>query len=160
MDAATSGAAELSAIVFALLWFLQSPFYTAGVPLTLLYDSPYAATAAFEYLKASRHLKAVPATRVLRQCVQARCSFASEHVKSHHGHPWNEAVDSICRLVSESETPLDFDVEHIMPTGMPLANLMLLPAQRLPCLSLLPWTDSPSWMKFQLPSITPDAIDL
>eukprot|EP00438_Fugacium_kawagutii_P034295 Skav220568 [mRNA] locus=scaffold2140:124648:130443:+ [translate_table: standard] len=117
-------------MVWALCWIAQQPF---NCPTTVHYDNsttgPYAAGVSlwkeeWEHVHLQRHLQH------LRHCLQAEGRVIHfHHEKSHVGHPWNEAVDSLAKAFAKgvlTHMPLPENIPTILQNkGFPFAWLSL-----------------------------------
>ena len=132
-DAASSLSAELSSVVWALLWSIGTAVDAAKQGRALRFCFHYDCTAsggvAFSLYNCSRHHKLANIVAGLAQVLQGIADVDHRHFMSHDGHPWNELVDSLCDNVAKAPNRLPFDV------GVRLATTVV---------PIHPWATSPS----------------
>ena len=107
--------AEYVADVFALLWICQCPFVGCrfvvhGDCVCPIYSGSGAQSWASE---PTPHLIASLVTAI--QCV---LQLELAHVKSHIGHPWNEAADAVARHCALSGGPVGLFPLRPVPFGL------------------------------------------
>ena len=97
-DSANSASAELSGIVWALLYILSSA--PDGTEWEILYDCEYAAAIAEMRCSVKQHPSLGGVISVLVHLVRLRFSIKFHHVKAHDSQPLNEFVDCVADMCS------------------------------------------------------------
>ena len=125
-DRLDSNRAEMAAITLALIVAHQQKDRYPNLPkIALCYDSLTAGhTAAGLWdSKANRDLRRV--NRALAQALQStqETRLHWQHVKSHQGHPWNEAADVVAREASMQNIPAEGYTALLEELGLHKENL-------------------------------------
>ena len=90
----TNGTAEMSAILWALLWVMQCP-PLRGMSVEVHMDSTYAGGIAALATQARVNRALAQLTQTLAVIAARFAHVTFLHVKAHSGHPWNEMVDRV-----------------------------------------------------------------
>ena len=130
VDNASSMAAEGEAIVWAMLWWLQSEEAQQAAELIIESDNLVAGKGYKGLNKWRQETNLNMVMRSLAQIIEQEVPFSVNHVYSHQGHPWNEMADTVATAVRKGK----HHSERQRPTT-PLGNFR--------CdLSVIPW----AWM--------------
>jgi len=95
-EVGSNNTGELSAVCEALLWLRDHE--GSSRPVTLYYDSKYAANIASGKWNAEKNKQLAATAQTLFREVQETRQLSLEHVKGHSGHPLNDHVDRLAKM--------------------------------------------------------------
>ena len=115
---ASSVSAELSAIIWAMAYAIQS-----GHPrICIMYDCEFAGKVSQALWDTTAHGPAVSLARGLYMVLSSMAATTVVHVKSHSDHPWNEMAEVSADRAVAGAAPFASRCAPFVPTGAELVQ--------------------------------------
>ena len=121
----SSGAAELSAIVWAQLYILSNQYKEEfkNVQYRIISDSEWAINMSTRYDKYSSHPLLCQTAQAMQVIVEQAVNIEVSHIPGHMGDPYNELADYLCRAHQVALTPCTAsDVAISAPLMCPISR--------------------------------------